>query len=382
VELEAFLIKPKPTKSQLEALLLSLLLEPAGSVDVSGTSRDQFGWYTNQGGVFTSSLVGVCNSHVFPTPGRVSWDQLLTAVSEQTSKNFKSLKGIALAAKLDAATAAQLKGQEDQRPQAFILDVVRDGRSLPAGQGGFGGIRGADNRATFAVHLPPDATLAVEGQIMKGSSSVRVFHSTELRAGQEFIYTFSATVSRGGEDLLVSRDVKFRAGEEVAITMDFSQATVVRRARVDGPSPVIATGRGASRRESEQSPPEPPGIIIDARRRTSNQGSTTFVVNLPAGATLAVDGKATDGTSDRRVVRSSDLPLGQRFVYTFTATVSRGNEDLIVSKDVAFRPGVEVEVNLTMDFSQATVVRRDTLRQLPVVVTDLADSKRVVNAAK
>lgn len=101
-----------------EPPIFTLLLRYRGVVDISGSSRDQFGWYRKAGGIFTLSLTAMVGSNA-------TWSGLLDATSNMTSDYFAQLKRAAIEqpAGWDPSTREAILKQADQRPQAFQFDV-------------------------------------------------------------------------------------------------------------------------------------------------------------------------------------------------------------------------------------------------------------------
>jgi uncharacterized protein (TIGR03000 family) len=77
----------------------------------------------------------------------------------------------------------------------------------------------------------------------------------------------------------------------------------------------------------------------------------TLVVNLPANATLAVDGKVTTSTSARRVFVTPDLETSSQYVYNLTATV----DGQVQTQAVTVQGGRTTEVNF--NFAAAVASR-------------------------
>jgi uncharacterized protein (TIGR03000 family) len=65
----------------------------------------------------------------------------------------------------------------------------------------------------------------------------------------------------------------------------------------------------------------------------------TLVVDLPADATLTVDGNATTSTSASRLFVTPALETGKTFHYTLTAQVVRDGNVQTVTRQVAVRAG-------------------------------------------
>lgn len=78
----------------------------------------------------------------------------------------------------------------------------------------------------------------------------------------------------------------------------------------------------------------------------SNQA--TIVVNLPADATLTIDGTPTTSTSARRVFISPELDQGKEYHYMLKATVMRDGKPVDVEKKVSVRAGEQSQVTLTV----------------------------------
>jgi uncharacterized protein (TIGR03000 family) len=75
------------------------------------------------------------------------------------------------------------------------------------------------------VTLPADATLTVDGQRTRSTSSQRVFVSPPLQPGRSYTYTLQAQVVRDGQTLSVSREVPVRAGQRTAVNLDMPTFT-------------------------------------------------------------------------------------------------------------------------------------------------------------
>lgn len=82
----------------------------------------------------------------------------------------------------------------------------------------------APNEATLIVHLPEAASLRVDGQQMRQSSSTRIFTSPPLEQGKTYVYTVTAEINRNGHSVKDSRDVEVRAGQRSEVTMNFGEA--------------------------------------------------------------------------------------------------------------------------------------------------------------
>src|ERR1700722_3451026 len=74
-------------------LLLSLLLRYKGLVDISGSSKDQYGWFSYDGGWFTISLQQLLNNPSrFPDAAKITWKAFFGVLSDETSKLYLDRK--------------------------------------------------------------------------------------------------------------------------------------------------------------------------------------------------------------------------------------------------------------------------------------------------
>jgi uncharacterized protein (TIGR03000 family) len=82
----------------------------------------------------------------------------------------------------------------------------------------------------------------------------------------------------------------------------------------------------------------------------------TIVVSLPAEATLKFDDTATTAAGDPRTFASPELPFGQDYHYTLTATVNRDGQPLSSTINVTVRGGQISRVQFpAASFGQQTV---------------------------
>ncbi len=93
---------------------------------------------------------------------------------------------------------------------------------------------------------------------------------------------------------------------------------------------------------------------MPAEKHTAIAAPAVIVVELPADATLKVDGEATTSTSGTRVLVSPELPAGQVFHYTLTAEVVREGKAVQTEQRVTVRGGEESRVNLTLPTAVAS----------------------------
>lgn len=95
------------------------------------------------------------------------------------------------------------------------------------------------------------------------------------------------------------------------------------------------------------------GYVLDT---TAPVTTATVVVELPADATLTIDGEATTSTSATRVFQTPELEPGKTFHYTFQAQVERDGKVQSVTRRVEVRAGEQSRVNLALP--AATVAAR------------------------
>jgi uncharacterized protein (TIGR03000 family) len=82
----------------------------------------------------------------------------------------------------------------------------------------------------------------------------------------------------------------------------------------------------------------------------------TIVVNLPADASLKFDETPTTVAGDPRTFASPELPVGQDYHYTLTATVTRNGMPLSLTQSVNVRGGQTSRVQFpAASFGQPTV---------------------------
>lgn len=82
----------------------------------------------------------------------------------------------------------------------------------------------------------------------------------------------------------------------------------------------------------------------------------TVVVNLPADATLTVDGNATRSASERRVFVSPPLATGSSYVYTLRADITRDGQVSTQTQNVTVRGGQTT--NVSFNFASQGVASR------------------------
>jgi hypothetical protein len=110
-----------PMAQPMEPPFVTLLLRHRGVVDISGTTRGQFGWYNQSGGIFTKAFV------YSVVTGSGNWGDVLGASTNNTKELYKVMKREALASPtLVEDVKNSLMNQAEQAPQAFRFDVRQD----------------------------------------------------------------------------------------------------------------------------------------------------------------------------------------------------------------------------------------------------------------
>jgi uncharacterized protein (TIGR03000 family) len=105
--------------------------------------------------------------------------------------------------------------------------------------------------------------------------------------------------------------------------------------------------------------PAPAGEPVKAMpkpKSTAIAAPATIVVELPADATLKVDGSVTSSTSSVRVLVSPELPPGKQFQYTLTAQVVREGKPVQMEQTITVRAGEQSRVSMNLPL--ATVAQR------------------------
>jgi uncharacterized protein (TIGR03000 family) len=79
---------------------------------------------------------------------------------------------------------------------------------------------GTGNTARIHVRLPADATLTVDGHAWNTIGGQARIDTPELRAGRDHYYRLTVEVVRRNERHTLTRDVAFRAGQELRVEFD------------------------------------------------------------------------------------------------------------------------------------------------------------------
>ncbi len=109
-------------------LLVSLLLEHAGVVDVNAATQGQLGWCssTGVGSWFTWVFVQMCRDQPWRDPRHVTWQEAWAYVVRETVAFYKMRKQQILSSPtVDPRVRQALEKQAEQRPQAYELTARR-----------------------------------------------------------------------------------------------------------------------------------------------------------------------------------------------------------------------------------------------------------------
>ncbi len=95
----------------------------------------------------------------------------------------------------------------------------------------------------------------------------------------------------------------------------------------------------------------PPVDKKDMPKKDEKKGGITsapayIAVNVPADATITIDGAPTKSTSTTRVFSTPELDAGTVYYYTLVAEVVRDGKTLIATEKVAVEAGASVQITL------------------------------------
>jgi uncharacterized protein (TIGR03000 family) len=186
-----------------------------------------------------------------------------------------------------------------------ILPPAQLGEAVQPPTPSLGEARTSANQATFVVRLPDDARLLADGTIIPGRGAVRVFVTPPLDPSREFFYELAIEVDRSGKVLRDQQTVKFQAGKTANVTFG----------------------------EPKAETPAPPPAGKTAR----------ISVRVPHGAALYVEGQQWAGA----VIQTPPLDPHQTHYYQLRAEVVQNGRVAVVTREVAFRAGQDVVVDLT-----------------------------------
>ena len=123
--------------------------------------------------------------------------------------------------------------------------------------------------ATLRVYVPPDATVYINGQRLRGYGSPAIFDTRVLQPGHRYSYTVEAEVERNGRLYTDRVLVRAQAGKEYDVTMDLPE----RRVAAYDSGPAYSSGYYA--------PSSPyPSYAPDGESYYPNGGSYSY----PSGA--------------------------------------------------------------------------------------------------
>ncbi len=111
-------------------------------------------------------------------------------------------------------------------------------------------------------------------------------------------------------------------------------------------------------------PPPPPDKKMKGKEEKKDgvpsgqsEAPAVILVNLPADATLTIDGNATRSVSSERRFVSPDLPVGRDYQYTLVAEVNRNGQMIRQSQRITVRAGEQTPVQFTFTEPAATASR-------------------------
>lgn len=213
-------------------------------------------------------------------------------------------------------------------------------------------------RATVVVHLPADAKLYAEGQLLTLTSSERSFITPILPSGADYGYTFRVEYTRNGETISQSRKIGVRAGG--IVNVEFIDLTQASRPAAPQTQPIEPTAHttatadtSAPAKPTSTAPTINPFLAGTAPHSTNTPATSTvtnrdrarLIVRMPTEAVLYVDGRKVDGTGPLREFTTPQLPVGRDFSYVMkTETMRNGRPESSMQK-VMFRAGEIVSVD-------------------------------------
>jgi uncharacterized protein (TIGR03000 family) len=83
--------------------------------------------------------------------------------------------------------------------------------------------------ATVVISLPPDAKLSFDDRPTASTSALRSFVSPPLDTGKNYYYTLRAEANREGRDMVITRRIAVRAGQETRVTFEFAGPSVAHK---------------------------------------------------------------------------------------------------------------------------------------------------------
>jgi len=82
--------------------------------------------------------------------------------------------------------------------------------------------------ARITITVPGDARVSIDGAATTTTDTTRTFESPTLVPGKSYTYTFQAEFVRDGKNVVVTREVKVRAGVEVEVSLENETAIASR----------------------------------------------------------------------------------------------------------------------------------------------------------
>jgi uncharacterized protein (TIGR03000 family) len=168
----------------------------------------------------------------------------------------------------------------------------------------------APARASVIVEVPEGADLYVDGQKSALAAAKRELVTPALEPGEEYFMTLTTVRLCDGKKVERTRQVTFRAGDTVQVSLREAVAVASR-----------------------------------------------VTVRLPGDARLSINGVASKLTSDKRSFTVPNLEAGRKYAYTFQAEVVRDGKPRSESRRVVFEGGKPVEVDFRSLDALATARR-------------------------
>ncbi len=90
-------------------------------------------------------------------------------------------------------------------------------------------VAASSRQARLVVTLPEDAELTVDGHATRATSATREFRTPTLDPGTSYVYDLKARVVRDGRTHEITRQVRFRPGDVVQVTLELPPPAVAQR---------------------------------------------------------------------------------------------------------------------------------------------------------
>jgi len=74
--------------------------------------------------------------------------------------------------------------------------------------------------ARITITVPSDARVSIDGAVTVSTETTRTFESPTLQVGKSYTYTFQAEFVRDGKEVVVTREVKVKAGSDISVSLE------------------------------------------------------------------------------------------------------------------------------------------------------------------